>query len=109
MQTVPRRPGGGCQRAKRSDTPSGVFKQSVTKLSGTGLAEMEMSFIEAGRLCPAYSSLPPLLNWNQCRASFGAREIMAFCQRLITLARSLTGSHIAFAQALAAAHSTAGP
>src|SRR5262245_49506786 len=40
-QTVPLRPGGGAQRAKRSETPSGVFRVPETTLSGTGLAGME--------------------------------------------------------------------
>src|SRR3984885_4537995 len=45
MHTVPRRPAGGSQRAKRSDTPSGVLSVPVTTLSGTGFAGMETSFI----------------------------------------------------------------
>src|SRR5262245_15310886 len=39
--TVPLRPGGGAQRAKRSDTPSGVFSIPLTTSSGTGLAGSE--------------------------------------------------------------------
>jgi hypothetical protein len=39
-QTVPRRPGGGAQRANRSATPSGVFSVPTTQSSGTGLAGM---------------------------------------------------------------------
>src|SRR5215472_13722868 len=46
MQTVPRRPAGGSQRAKRSVTPSGVFSEPATKLSGIGFAGIEMSFME---------------------------------------------------------------
>ena len=37
MQTVPLRPAGGSQRAKRSDTPSGVLSVPVTTPSGTGI------------------------------------------------------------------------
>ena len=39
--TVPLRPGGGCQRAKRILTPSRVLSMPVTTSSGTGLAGME--------------------------------------------------------------------
>ena len=46
MQTVPLRPGGGAQRAKRSSTRSGVFSVPVTTSSGTGLAGMDMSFMK---------------------------------------------------------------
>jgi len=45
MHTVPRRPAGGSQRAKRKLTPSGVLSMPVTKLSGTGLAGIETSFM----------------------------------------------------------------
>ena len=45
--TVPLRPGGGAQRAKRNFTPSRVLMVPVTTLSGTGLAGMEMSFMDA--------------------------------------------------------------
>src|SRR5580704_14116970 len=55
MQTVPRRPAGGCQRAKRIDTPSGVLSMPVTKLSGTGLAGIETSFMEGFEPAHAYS------------------------------------------------------
>src|SRR3954468_24296720 len=41
MQTVPLRPGGGCQRAKRRLTPSRVLSMPVTTSSGTGLAGIE--------------------------------------------------------------------
>ena len=40
-------PGRRRQRAKRSDTPSGVFSVPVTTLSGTGLAGIETSFMRA--------------------------------------------------------------
>ncbi len=52
--TVPLRPSGGAQRAKRNATPSGVLKIPVTAPSGTGFAGVEMSVIgaagAAGRL-----------------------------------------------------------
>ena len=44
--TVPLRPAGGAQRAKRKVTPSGVLMLPVTTSSGTGLAGMETSFME---------------------------------------------------------------
>src|SRR3569833_561576 len=44
--TVPLRPGGGAQRAKRKLTPSGVLIAPVTTWSGTGLAGMETSFMD---------------------------------------------------------------
>src|ERR1700730_12727752 len=47
---VPLRPAGGAKRAKRNETPSGVFKVPVTTSSGTGLAGIEtrvMTFREA--------------------------------------------------------------
>src|ERR1700758_1663943 len=51
--TVPLRPGGGAQRANRSDTPSGVLSVPVTTSSGIGLAGIETSvmgcFGRAGR------------------------------------------------------------
>src|SRR5580698_1842138 len=64
MTTVPLRPAGGSQRAKRKLTPSGVFNSPVTKLSGTGLAGMETSFMETVRAwrLDAYNSTPRLLN-----------------------------------------------
>ncbi len=40
-QTVPLRPGGGCQRAKRRLTPSRALIVPETTSSGTGLAGME--------------------------------------------------------------------
>src|SRR5258708_32657498 len=40
--TVPLRPGGGAHRAKRNETPSGVFKVPDTTSSGAGLAGIEM-------------------------------------------------------------------
>ena len=42
-QTVPLRPAGGAQRAKRSSAPSGVRMVPVTTSSGTGLAGIETS------------------------------------------------------------------
>ena len=45
--TVPLRPAGGAQRAKRKVTPSGVLMLPVTTSSGAGLAGMETSFMEA--------------------------------------------------------------
>jgi hypothetical protein len=45
--TVPLRPGGGAQRAKRKLTPSGVLMAPVTTWSGTGLAGVETSFMTA--------------------------------------------------------------
>src|SRR5262245_52107654 len=43
MQTVPLRPDGGDQRAKRSSAPSTVLMVPVTTFSGTGLAGIETS------------------------------------------------------------------
>src|SRR6266545_1874522 len=48
-QTVPLRPGGGCQRAKRKVTPSRVLSVPETAPSGTGLAGMETSVMGCGR------------------------------------------------------------
>src|SRR5579872_1251318 len=63
MHTVPRRPAGGCQRAKRIETPSRVLRKSVTKLSGTGLAGIEIRLIGGfRRLHVAYNSPRPRLN-----------------------------------------------
>src|SRR6202140_388263 len=64
MHTVPRRPAGGSQRAKRSATPSGVLSVPATKLSGTGFAGIETSFMRNVRAVPspAYNSLRVLLN-----------------------------------------------
>src|ERR1700719_2169222 len=64
MTTVPLRPAGGSQRAKRKLTPSGVFNSPATKLSGTGLAGMETSFMEIvrGSRPDAYNSPSKLLN-----------------------------------------------
>src|SRR6185437_4816222 len=42
-QTVPLRPAGGAQRAKRSSAPSGVRIVPLTTLSGTGFAGIETS------------------------------------------------------------------
>src|SRR5215468_7894376 len=42
-QTVPLRPAGGAQRAKRSSAPSGVLMMPETTSSGTGLAGIETS------------------------------------------------------------------
>src|SRR5260363_17993 len=42
-QTVPLRPGGGAQRAKRSSAPSDVLIVPLTTSSGTGLAGIETS------------------------------------------------------------------
>ena len=47
---MPLRPGGGDQRANRSETPSGVLSVPVTTPSGTGLAGIETSFIGSGGL-----------------------------------------------------------
>src|SRR5262249_17782766 len=44
--TVPLRPGGGAQRAKRRLTPSEVLIAPATTSSGTGLAGMETSFMK---------------------------------------------------------------
>ena len=49
-QTVPLRPAGGAQRAKRSSAPSGVVMVPVTTSSGTGLAGMETSVMGPDRL-----------------------------------------------------------
>src|SRR6185437_10094843 len=63
MHMVPRRPAGGCQRAKRIETPSRVLRKSVTKLSGTGLAGIEIRLIGGfRRLRVAYNSPRPRLN-----------------------------------------------
>src|SRR5262249_57808174 len=56
-QTVPLRPGGGAQRAKRNDTPSGVLRVPVTTASGTGLAGMEKRGMREGS-CTPYSRAP---------------------------------------------------
>jgi hypothetical protein len=45
MHTVPRRPAGGSQRAKRKETPSGVLSAPVTTPSGIGFAGIVISFI----------------------------------------------------------------
>src|SRR4051812_7398978 len=52
-QTVPLRPGGGAQRAKRMSTPSRVLSMPLTTSSGTGLAGMETRVMEseADRSC----------------------------------------------------------
>jgi hypothetical protein len=42
-QTVPLRPAGGAQRAKRNSAPSGVLMVPETTSSGTGLAGIETS------------------------------------------------------------------
>ena len=44
--SVPLRPWGGAQRAKRNATPSGVLRTPVTAPSGTGFAGVEMRVIE---------------------------------------------------------------
>src|SRR5205823_62644 len=65
MHTVPRRPAGGSQRAKRRVMPSGVLSVPATKLSGTGFAGIEMSFMKTfGRaaVASAYNSMEMLLN-----------------------------------------------
>jgi hypothetical protein len=69
MTTVPLRPAGGSQRAKRKLTPSGVFNSPVTKLSGTGLAGMETSFMRTvrGSRAHAYNSPSKLLNLMRVR------------------------------------------
>src|ERR1700730_415001 len=46
--TVPLRPGGVAHRAKRNETPSGVFKVPVTTSSGAGLAGIETSVMTFG-------------------------------------------------------------
>src|SRR6266508_1784918 len=48
-QTVPLRPGGGCQRANRKVTPSRVLSVPETAPSGNGLAGMETSVMGCGR------------------------------------------------------------
>src|SRR5262245_21472656 len=63
--TVPLRPGGGAQRAKRRFTPSEVLIAPVTTSSGTGLAGMETSFMkQEGERCgpSAYSRVAGVLN-----------------------------------------------
>src|SRR5262249_3574235 len=83
-QTVPLRPGGGAQRAKRSETPSRVLTVPVTTPSGTGLAGMETRFMgEGGRkdemaeygwdLEQASCAVPPLLR-SEVSSSPGATE-----------------------------------
>jgi hypothetical protein len=66
-------PFGGYQRAKRSETPSGVLSVPVTMPSGTGFAGIETSFTGSGGLrgsvfpasvicvciAPSYSSRQP--------------------------------------------------
>ena len=49
-QTVPLRPAGGAQRAKRSSAPSGVLMVPLTTSSGTGLAGIETSVMDGNRL-----------------------------------------------------------
>jgi len=49
-QTVPLRPAGGAQRAKRSSAPSGVLMVPLTTFSGTGLDGIETSVI-GGKYC----------------------------------------------------------
>src|SRR3984893_4110171 len=48
-QTVPLRPAGGAQRAKRNSAPSGVLMVPATTFSGTGLAGIETSVMAADR------------------------------------------------------------
>jgi hypothetical protein len=45
-QTVPLRPAGGAQRAKRNSAPSGVLMVPLTTSSGTGLAGIETSVMD---------------------------------------------------------------
>src|SRR5215813_7197670 len=45
-QTVPLRPAGGAQRAKRSSAPSGVLMVPETTSSGTGLEGIETSVMD---------------------------------------------------------------
>src|SRR5262249_58789736 len=65
-QTVPLRPGGGSQRAKRSDTPSGVLTVPETAASGTGLAGMETRFMRGGSRTP-YSRAPGSLHATESK------------------------------------------
>src|SRR4051794_39567256 len=48
-QTVPLRPAGGAQRAKRSSAPSGVLMVPETTSSGTGLEGIETSVMRQTR------------------------------------------------------------
>src|SRR5262245_2396661 len=63
--TVPLRPGGGAQRAKRKLTPSEVLITPVTASSGTGLAGVETRFMKKrDERCAlrAYSRVATALN-----------------------------------------------
>src|SRR5262249_8726346 len=51
MHTVPLRPAGGAQRAKRRSAPSGVRIVPVMTSSGTGLAGIETSVISEACGC----------------------------------------------------------
>src|SRR5262249_708489 len=115
--TVPLRPGGGAQRANRSETPSEVFIAPVTTFSGTGLAGIEMSFIGVATR-PRREPMPYSSPVGACSAQVAretprygsSSEIPRFnCLLIIhrpaqaieipTLAKSRTGSHILVVQA----------
>src|SRR5260370_24262093 len=97
--SVPLRPWGGAQRAKRNATPSGVLRTPVTAPSGTGFAGVEMSVIRAAGLrreARPYSSPAPGLN---ARGLSQARP----------LAAENPGTHIFAVQALSAARERSDP
>src|SRR6516165_4577472 len=86
MQTVPRRPAGGSQRAKRRATPSGVFRVPATKLSGTGLAGIETSFMKAFGRAAASA-------YNSPRASLNSFSKTYFYEPFTAVAGYLAGQH----------------